>query len=73
MYFDDLKLGMTVDIAPALIEREKMLTFAHTYDPIPLHAHRSGYPLRLPGACPQKDLYWPPYCAMIIVRPSDSY
>ena len=37
MYFDDLKLGMTVDIAPALIEREKMLTFAHTYDPIPLH------------------------------------
>ena len=28
---------MTVDIAPALIEREKMLAFAHTYDPIPLH------------------------------------
>ena len=37
MYFDDLKLGMTVDIAPALIERDKMLAFAHTYDPIPLH------------------------------------
>ena len=37
MYFDDMKLGMAVDIAPALIEKEKMLDFAGTYDPIPLH------------------------------------
>ena len=37
MYFDDIKLGMTVEIPPALIEKEKMLTFARTYDPIPLH------------------------------------
>ena len=37
MYFDDLKLGMTVQIPPAVIEKEKMLQFAHTYDHIPLH------------------------------------
>ena len=37
MYFDDLKLGMTVETAPAVIEREKMLAFARDYDPIPLH------------------------------------
>ena len=37
MYFDDLKLGMSVEIAPAVIEKEKMIDFARTYDPIPLH------------------------------------
>ena len=37
MYFNDLKLGMTVQIPPAVIEKQKMLDFAHTYDPIPLH------------------------------------
>ena len=37
MYFDDLKLGMAVEIAPAVIEKKKMLEFAHTYDNIPLH------------------------------------
>jgi len=37
MYFDDIKIGMTVEIAPAVIEKEKMLAFARDYDPIPLH------------------------------------
>ena len=37
MYFDDLKIGMSVDIAPAVIEKEKMVDFAKTYDNIPLH------------------------------------
>ena len=37
MYFDDLKIGMAVDTAPAVIEKEKMMAFAHDYDPIPLH------------------------------------
>ena len=37
MYFNDLKIGMTVEIAPAVIERQKMLDFARTYDNIPLH------------------------------------
>lgn len=37
MYFEDIKLGMTVDIRPAVIEKEKMLDFARTYDNIPLH------------------------------------
>ena len=27
MYFDDLKLGMAVEIDPAVIEKEKMLDF----------------------------------------------
>jgi acyl dehydratase len=37
MYFDELKLGMTVDIAPTVIEKEKMMAFARDYDNIPLH------------------------------------
>ena len=37
MYFDDLKIGMTVSTAPAVIEKEKMLAFAREYDNIPLH------------------------------------
>ena len=37
MYFDELSLGMTVEIAPAVIEKEKMLAFARDYDNIPLH------------------------------------
>ena len=37
MYFDDLKIGMTVDIASAVIQKEKMMDFARTYDNIPLH------------------------------------
>ena len=37
MYFDDLKLGMSVEIAPAVIEKQKMMEFAYTYDNIPLH------------------------------------
>lgn len=37
MYFNQLKLGMSVDIAPATIEKKKMLDFAYSYDNIPLH------------------------------------
>ena len=37
MYFDDIKPGTTLEIAPAVIEKEKMLAFAKTYDNIPLH------------------------------------
>ena len=37
MYFDELKIGMSVDIPPVLIEKEKMIAFALEYDNIPLH------------------------------------
>lgn len=37
MYFDDIKLGTTLDIAPVVIEKQKMLDFARLYDNIPLH------------------------------------
>ena len=37
MYFDELKIGLTVKIAPAIIEKEKMMAFARDYDNIPLH------------------------------------
>lgn len=37
MYFEEIKLNMTVDISPAVIEKEKMLDFARNYDNIPLH------------------------------------
>ena len=47
MYFNDLKIGMAVEIAPAVIEKQKMLDFAHTYDNIPLHTDES-YPKASP-------------------------
>ena len=37
MFFEDFKLHMAVNIAPAVIEKEKMLDFARLYDNIPLH------------------------------------
>ena len=37
MYFEEIKVGMTVEISPAVIEKEKMLDFARLYDHIPLH------------------------------------
>ena len=37
MYFDDFQQGMAVDIAPTVIEKDKMVAFARVYDPIPLH------------------------------------
>lgn len=37
MYFDELKLGMSVEIAPVVIKKEKMVDFARDYDNIPLH------------------------------------
>ena len=37
MYFDDLKIGMAVDIESTVISKEKMVAFAKDYDPIPLH------------------------------------
>ena len=37
MYFDDIQTGMTVQIAPAVIEKQKMIDFALEYDNIPLH------------------------------------
>lgn len=37
MYFDEFKTGMTRDIEPAVIEKDKMMAFAREYDNIPLH------------------------------------
>ena len=37
MYFNELRIGMSVEISPATIEKEKMMDFARQYDNIPLH------------------------------------
>ena len=37
MYFDELNVGMKVEISPTIIEKEKMMDFARIYDPLPLH------------------------------------
>lgn len=37
MYFDDIQLNTTITLAPAVMEKEKMLDFARLYDNIPLH------------------------------------
>ena len=37
MYFDDLKIGMSTDLDPVTIDKDKMIAFAKEYDNIPLH------------------------------------
>ena len=37
MYFDELKIGMSVTTASAVIKKDKMISFALDYDNIPLH------------------------------------
>ena len=37
MYFNELKVGMKLNLSPAVIEKQKMLDFAYSYDNIPLH------------------------------------
>lgn len=37
MYFNELKVGTSVETPPAVIEKEKMMDFARLYDNIPLH------------------------------------
>ena len=46
MYFDDMKLGMTVNVAPAVIDKDKMLEFAKEYDDVPLHTDENMLKLR---------------------------
>lgn len=38
MFFEEMKIGMEVETAPVVIEKEKMLAFANEYDYIPLHS-----------------------------------
>ena len=37
MYFEDLKVGMTRELEPVVIEKRQITEFAQRYDPIPLH------------------------------------
>ena len=37
MYFEELTMGMTSEMKPVVMEKEKMLAFARAYDPVPLH------------------------------------
>ncbi len=37
MFFDAIQLNTVIELAPAVIEKEKMLAFAKEYDNIPLH------------------------------------
>lgn len=37
MYFDDFKIGDTIEIPPAIIDKDEMIDFAKKYDNIPLH------------------------------------
>ena len=39
MYYDDIKFGMTVQIAPVIIKKDKMMDFARTYEHISLHTN----------------------------------
>ena len=37
MYFDELKVGMSMNLDPATIDKKQMLDFAYAYDNLPLH------------------------------------
>lgn len=40
MYFDDLKIGLSVFIEPIEIKEEEMLDFSYKYDNVPLHTDK---------------------------------
>lgn len=40
MYFNEIELGARVELAPAKIEKDKMIDFARLYDNIPLQPAR---------------------------------
>ena len=37
MFFEDIKKGLEIHIAPAIIDKQKMIDFAKEYDNVPLH------------------------------------
>ena len=37
MYFDEIKMNMTLETAPVLITKEQILSFGNLYDPLLLH------------------------------------
>ena len=37
MYFEQLRVGMAVDVAPVVIEKEAVVDFARRYDDLPMH------------------------------------
>ena len=37
VYLEEFRVGMTLDIPEAVIDKEEMLRFARLYDPLPLH------------------------------------
>ncbi|MBR5156233.1 MAG: MaoC family dehydratase N-terminal domain-containing protein [Clostridia bacterium] len=37
MYFEEIKLNTEIEIAPVIIDKQKMIAFARDYDNIPLH------------------------------------
>lgn len=47
MYFDDLKIGMFIDIEPIEIKEDEMLDFSYKYDNVPLHTDKE-YALNTP-------------------------
>ena len=40
MYFDELKVGMSIDIDPIEIKEDEMLDFSYKYDNVPLHTDK---------------------------------
>ena len=40
MYFDELKVGMSIDIEPIEIKEDEMLDFSYKYDNVPLHTDK---------------------------------
>ena len=40
MYFDDLKIGMSININDVLIKEEEMIDFSLKYDNVPLHTDK---------------------------------
>ena len=51
MYFEQLRCGMTVEIPPAVMDKQEMLSFAQRYDNVPLHTDEA-YAAQTPfGGC----------------------
>ena len=62
MYFDDLKIGMNIDIFDVLIKEEEMIDFSLKYDNVPLHTDKE-----YAGSTPFKKLIAPGVMSFLVV------
>ncbi|MBO6141462.1 MAG: hypothetical protein J6O40_06675 [Ruminococcus sp.] len=57
MYFEDIKIGDKVELAPVTVDKEEMVAFAKRYNPVPFHTDEEFAKKTKAGALTSSGLY----------------